>query len=57
MTRRTINHHQPQQQADRPTLWLLCVLIVAVFMALTFGEADGAGQKTEQNAVFPMSSL
>ncbi len=57
MTRRMMNHPQPQQQADRRTLWLLCILIVAVFMALTFGEADGAGQIVEQKAVFPISSL
>ena len=43
----TVKHRYPaykkdKPQADRVTVWLLVIVIVAAFMALTFGDAGGA---------------
>jgi hypothetical protein len=42
-----VRHRYPAKEstparADRVTLWLLVVVVVAAFMALTFGDAGGA---------------
>jgi hypothetical protein len=47
-TMSTIKHRYPyskgrKETADRTTIWLLVVVVVAAFMALTFGDAGGAG--------------
>lgn len=44
----TVKHRYPYSKnrkpvADRVTVWLLVVVIVAAFMALTFGDAGGTG--------------
>ncbi len=43
----TIKHRYPYSKSrnsstDRVTYWLLVVVVVATFMALTFGDAGGA---------------
>lgn len=43
----TVRHHYPANndttpRAHRLTVWLLVVVVVAAFMALTFGDAGGA---------------
>jgi len=45
------------QRADKPTLWLLFFLVIAVFMALTFGEAEGTAQIVQKGNMFLISSL
>ena len=47
MTMSTVRHRFPDSykknnRADRVTVWLLVVVIVAALMALTFGNAGGA---------------
>ena len=42
-----VRHHYPASQstparAGRATIWLLVVVVVAAFMALTFGDAGGS---------------
>jgi hypothetical protein len=42
-----VRHRYPAKEstparADRVTIWLLVVVVVAAFMALTFGDAGGA---------------
>ena len=46
-----------EDKADKSTLGLLIVLIIAVFVALTFGEAEGVKHIFGQSSVFPISSL
>lgn len=45
----SITHHKylsaerPETRASRASVWLLIIVVVAAFMALTFGDASGAG--------------
>lgn len=47
MTMSIVRHRYPAKEntpprADRVTIWLLVVVVIAAFMALTFGDAGGA---------------
>lgn len=45
------------QKADISTLGLLIVLIIVVFVALTFGEAEGVTHILKHGSICSISSL